>query len=58
MLKMPETRDCGTNKKTHDKCFAGQTPAATGNKVPSLGIPLDNQPTRQRYSINGLKAPV
>lgn len=36
MLKMPETRDSGQTKKTHDKCLPGHTPAATGNKRPVL----------------------
>lgn len=54
MLKMPETRDSGTNQKTHDKCLPGQTPAATGNKAPSIGIPFDKKQTRPRHSINGL----
>lgn len=58
MLKMPETRGSGTNKKTHDKCSPRQTPAATCNKAPSPGLPLDNQPTRPKLSIDDLKASV
>lgn len=58
MLKMPETRGSGTNKKTYDKCSPRQTPAATCSKMPSPGLPLDNQPTRPKHSIDDLKASV
>lgn len=55
---MPESRGSGTNKKTHDKCSPRQTPAATCNKAPSPGLPLNNQPTRPKLSIDDLKASV
>lgn len=48
----------GTKKKTHDFCSPRQTLVATCNKAPSPGLSLDNQPTRQKHSIDDLKASV
>lgn len=42
----------------NDKCSARQTPAATCNKAPSPGLPLDNQSTRPKLLFDSLKASV